>query len=204
MKRLFLLLLFISLLIGPFVNQSQASHKKPKFYSGTIVLNSGDTLACELKFTRKVSEGLLQVKKGDKLEVLTVKDVISFNFQDDEKKATRTFYNLSLIPVLSTRRHEVFVELLYGNNNLAIVNHRTMGFSDKTLQFNPFRKKTVINNLYLFDKKKGLILPLSRENVLEMMEEKKPNIETYLHNSALRLKSINDYITLLDYHATLE
>lgn len=202
MKRL-LGLVFTVLVFMLWLPDALSFHKKPKFYKGIVVLHSGDTLACEMKFTRKVSEGLLQIWKTDHIEVLTVKDVRSFSFEDDKKQQLRTFYNLPLIPDLATRRHEVFVERVYGNENMVIVNHRTMGFSEKSWQFNPFRKKNIVDKFYLLDTRAGLVLPLSKENILAMMKEKKEIIDSYLHSNSLKLKNISDYIALIDYHQSI-
>jgi hypothetical protein len=179
-------------------------HKRPTdFHNGIVVLHSGDTVKCKLKFTRKVAEGLIQVFSDDRIEILTVKQVRYFSFEDRQKKQVRTFYNISITPDLSTRRHEVFVELLYGGADILILNHKSLGFSDKAIQINPFRKKEVINRQYLFSKKTGIALPMSEENILAMMEEKKEEILPYLESSGLKLKSVADYIRLLDYHQSL-
>jgi hypothetical protein len=201
MKRL-LEVCLLSVLLFIFVTTGEAN-KNPEFYKGTVKLFSGDTLTCQLRFTRKVSEGLIQIINDGKFQVLTVKDVSSFAFFDEARKTSRTFLNVSLKPEFSTRRHEVFVEVLHSNDVLAIVNHRTIGYSKKSFQFNPFRKKTVIDNLYLLEKGSGLILPLSKENVLAMMKENKATVETYLETSTLKFKQLSDYATLLDYQQTL-
>jgi hypothetical protein len=201
MKRL-LEVCLLSVLLFIFVTTGEAN-KNPEFYKGTVRLLSGDTLTCQLRFTRKVSEGLIQVFNDGKFQVLTVKDVSSFVFFDEAKKTTRTFLNVALKPEFSTRRHEVFVEILHSNDLLAIVNHRTIGYSKKSFQFNPFRKKTVIDNLYLLDKTTTLIMPLSKENVLAMMKENKASVTNYVESAALKFKQLSDYATLLEYQQTL-
>ena len=173
------------------------------WYNGTVVLQTGDTIAGPLKFTRKVSEGLLQMKKGRQVKVLTVKDVLSFSYYDKKKKKTRRYLTLSLLPDLATRKHEIFIEYIYGNNKVSLLNYKVLGFSEQTLQINPFRTKTVVNRRYLLDNNTGKILPLTKENALELMDEEKREVMSYIHSSGMRLKTVEDYISLLDYHQSL-
>jgi hypothetical protein len=202
MKRLLVLPLIISILSICAAVKGYSTHS-PRFHSGIVVLHSGDTIHCKLNFTRKVSEGLLQIVRENHIEVLTVKDVHSFSYIDEIQKQQRTFYNINFTPDLSTRSHEVFVELLHSTNTISILNHRTLGYSDKSIQFNPFRKKVVVNYYYLLEQKSGLILPLSKENVLLMMEERKNQIVPFIETNGLKLKAVSDFVTLLDYHQTL-
>jgi hypothetical protein len=167
------------------------------------VFHSGDSIQCDLRFTRRVSEGLLQVRKDDKIQILTVKNVSHFRFLDETKQLERVFYNLTLIPQLSTRRHEVFVELVYTTKDISIVNHKTLGFSSKGFQINPFRKKAVVNTFYVVEKYSGLILPLNRTNMLQILDQNKTEVEAYLKSHNVRLKTVSDYISVLEFERTL-
>lgn len=192
----------VFLLLLPFF--ISAADKNPvRWFKGSVVFHSGDTLECKLKFTRKVTEGLIQVMRDDRVEILTVKNLQSFSYFDETRNQVRTYYNLSLIPELSTRKHEIFIELLYGTKTFSLLNHKTLGYSDKTIQINPFRKKVVINKMYLFDKINGVVVPLSRENILLLMEEKKTAVLSFIETNSLKLKRVDDYISLLDYHQNL-
>jgi hypothetical protein len=203
MKRLFVFT-FICVSFSAFTQSlPNPFKKKAPWHNGTVVLHTGDTITGPVKFTRKVSEGLLQMKKGRQVKVLTVKDVLSFSYYDKKKKKTRKYLTLSLLPELATREHEIFIEYIYGNNKLSLLNYKALGFSDQALQINPFRTKTVVNKRYLLDNKTGKILPLTKENVLELMDEEKKEVMTYIHSSGMRLKTVEDYISLLDYHQSL-
>jgi hypothetical protein len=204
MKRL-LILLLVWMSVHAVAGPGKKSHadKHPLWHSGTVVLRSGDTLHCQLNFTRKVAEGLLQVMNGNQIHVLTVKDVISFSYFDEKKNIERKYLTLSLRPDLSTRRHEVFIEHVYGSKKLSILNHKTLGFATTGFQFNPFKKKVVVNYRYLLDNQSGEILPMSRENALQLMKEEKKQILTYIQTNGMRLKTVKEFIVLLDYHDSL-
>ena len=204
MKRL---LLFISPTIFVMCTLLSASglHKKPAdFNEGIVVLHSGDTIRCELKFTRKVSEGLIQVFRNNRVEILTVKDVHAFSFTDKHKNAIRTFYNVTIMPEMSSRKHEVFLELVYGTSKMLILNHRTLGYADNAIQINPFRKKQVVDNQYLLDSRTRVALPLSRQNALAMMSENSKDIVPFIENNSLKFKEVEDFVRLLDFHQSLQ
>lgn len=177
--------------------------KRDRFYPGSVVLHSGDSIICKMRFTRKVAEGLLQIRNGDKVCILTVKDVRSFSFEDPEKKRRRSFVNVNLLPDLSTRRHEVFVEIIHGSGQISIVCHRTLGYAKGSLQINPFRKKQVVNRYYLYRQNSEETLPLTPENILQMLHDKRDKIAPYVQGGGIRLKTVCDYIDLLDYHLSL-
>lgn len=203
MKRLFILTLFaLCIVTSAKPATTKIKHSQP-WHEGLVVLYSGDTIECKLKFTRKVSEGLLQVMKGKRIEILTVKDVAAFSYFDEEKKIVRKFITLSLMPDLSTRKHEIFIEYVYGNDKLSILNYKTLGFAPNTLQINPFRKKSVVNVRYLLNNDTGKVLPMSRENALELMDSEKQDVLSFIQAKGLRLKTVDDFISLLDYHKTL-
>ena len=91
MKRL-LLLVFCFLMVA----EAAQARKKPKFEKGFVVLHSGDTVHCKLRFTRKVAQGLVQIATDTTQQMLTVKQVSSFSFYDDEKHTERMFYNVDI------------------------------------------------------------------------------------------------------------
>jgi hypothetical protein len=185
------------------INSNWVFGEKPKqWYQGTVVFHSGDTLKCKLRFTRMVSEGLLQVLDEDHVEVLTVKDVKTFSYFDSKQSKVRTFFTLPLMPELSTRAHEVFIEHLYSTHNFSILNYKCLGYPEK-LAAMPFRKKKVLNKQYLFDNNTGEILPMSKQNILLLMQDKKTNVVTYLNSNHIKLKSVSEFIQLLDYHQSL-
>jgi hypothetical protein len=197
MKRLLLMWCFCWLLVTPLL-----ADKKPPFHKGHVVLYTGDTLQCSLRFTRKVQEGLLEIVTDKTAQMLTVKQVSEFSYFDEKRQTERIFYNVSLKPELSSRSHEVFVELKHSNDELAIITHRTIGYSKKW-QINPFRKKEVTENYYLLEKHSRMVLPLSKESMLAMMKDDKKTIEAFLETSSIKFRQVSDFITVLDYQQSL-
>jgi hypothetical protein len=204
MKRLLVTLPACILFFLLSVKTSATANNSPhKWHSGTVVMLSGDTIRANVYFTRKVAEGLLQVRKGNQIRILTVKDVISFSYFDENKNSERKFITVSLQPEQSTRSHEIFIELVYSNEQMAILNHKTLGFDNRKIQFNPFRKKIIVNNRYLLDNLSGKVLPMSKENALELMENEKKEILYYIQSNGVRLKTVEDFMALLDFHQSL-
>jgi hypothetical protein len=193
---------FLPLLLLVFIVVTSSFAKVKPWNKGKVVLISGDTVECQLQFTRKVKEGLLQILNGNTEQILTVKQVRSFEYWDEAKKKTRYFSMLSLQPELSGKKHEVFMEIMYSDQHFSIVNHRTMGYSDKTWQFSPFRKKVVVENSYLLENESGEVLPLCKENLLKMAGSKQVELDQFLQ-SFRALKSIRDYMEVLEYHQAL-
>lgn len=202
MKRLILSFLTVCFLIIHY-NAIAGKSKTIPFRDGFVVFHNQDTLRCKLRFTRKVSEGLIQVQRENYIDILTVKDVRSFSYYDETIKKSRTFVNVAFIPNLSTRKHELFVELIYGNEKLTIVNHKTLGYSTNAIQFNPFRSKTIVNNRYILDNQTGKVVPMSKEEVLRLMKSEEREVSSYIQTSGFRMKRVEEFIAVLDYYATL-
>jgi hypothetical protein len=203
MKRLLIITLLGISSIFSYAGDKPSDKNLQSWHKGIVVFHSGDTIHCRLQFTRKVEEGLLQVMKGDQIGILTVKDVKAFSYFDEKKNQVRRFVTLSLMPELSTRNHEIFIEHLYSNARLSILNHRMLGFSAHAFQINPFRTKTVVNKQYLLDNATGTVLPMSKENILSLMKSEQKEILRYIQSNGIRLKSVADFKSLLDYHQSL-
>jgi hypothetical protein len=205
MKRLLLMsisVLFLSLAAVASAPQKSKFHKH-NWYFGEVVLNNGDTLHGQLNFTRKVTEGLLQVLQGMKIKVLTVKDVRSFSYFDNQKKTERKFVTMPLTPEFSTREHEVFVEQVYGNFTFTIVNHRTLGYPSGKFHFNPLKRKSVVDNQYLVVNHSGEIVRMSIDNLLVLMKNDRRAVLEYIRERGIKVKKIEDFISVLDFHQSL-
>lgn len=177
-----------------FANESFGKKKPSVWHQGKVILTSGDTLDCQLRLTRKVSEGLLQItENGLQHRVLTVNEVISFMYQDTVRKCARVFYSLVMKPESSGKEHGVFVESLYFNDHFGIVIHRTMGISKKNIQINPFRKKTIVENYYKVDRDEVGVSALTYGEALTLLQNEKANIISALHREDIRLRSVEDY-----------
>lgn len=196
-------LLLVFLLTLTFCSAYAKDHLKG-WHQGVVVSTAGDTLHCYLRLTRKVSEGLLQVtQNGIQSRILTVKEVKAFSYYDPEKKYDRVFYAVVMQPETSGKPHGVFTESLYSNDEYGIVNHRTMGVSEKNFQINPFRKRTVVDNLYLVKRADKSVRAITHQEALDLLASEREKIMVFLKTNA-RLKSINDYTAAIDpSHKTL-
>jgi hypothetical protein len=194
-------LLFVSIEVHSFPLRKIFHHKQ--WNRGMVAFANGDTIYCQLSFTRKVTEGLLQILDGRRIRVVTVKEVSAFSFYDSDKKRNRKYITLSFLPSLSTREHEVFVEQLYTNNNFLIVNHRTLGYRTGKFRLHPLGKKTVVDNRYLIDNRSGKILPMEKESLLQFVDDERQEILAFIQQKGIKIKSIKDFILVLDYHQSL-
>jgi hypothetical protein len=101
------------------------------------------------------------------------------------------------------RPHEIFIEYIYGNGKVWIMNHKMLGFSKKVFQFNPFGKRTVVNQRYLLNHESGELLPMSKENALALMSGERREVLSFIQSNGLRLKTVDDFIALLDFQKSL-
>lgn len=198
MKQLLPSFLFLFLLT---TSLNALAEKGKQWHDGIVTFHTGDTLHCKLRFTRIASEGLIQVLEQDQIRILTVKDVRSFSYVDKEKHRVRTFFSLPFQSDMATVKREVFLEHIYSSDNFSILNYKTMGFKERA--FNPLQRKSVVNKPYLLNNLTGEILPMSRENILLLMEDKKKTIISYLNNHNIKLRSLPEFIDLLNYHQSI-
>ena len=198
MKRL---LLFSVIVLSCVVSYSYGKTKP--WSKGKVTLYSGEVIECELRFTRKVKEGLLYIRQSlTKEQILTVRQVRSFEYFDEKRNLHRSFTTLSVQPELSGKRHEVFMEIIFQGTYFTIVNHRTLGYEKNRLNINPFTKKVVVDNAYLVCNKNQETVPLTRENLMQMIDGKQSEVDAYIR-SKRSLKSVQDYTAVLEYHQAL-
>src|SRR5690606_25509908 len=95
----------------------------PDWTAGLVVLETDDTVSCTLRFNQMVPEGLLQVLDGENILTLSVKDVKCFFFFDPKKDRYRKFFTLS-VPFRGAVAREMFLEYIYGNGRVSILNHK--------------------------------------------------------------------------------
>jgi hypothetical protein len=173
----------------------------PGWTSGFVILESNDTVACTLRFNQMVTEGLLQVLDGENVLTLSVKDVKAFVFFDPKKARYRTFLTLS-VPLNSAVKREIFLEYVYGNEEVSILNHKTVGYAHAYMEFSPLKQATPLNKQYLLDSATGRLLPLSKENALSILNEKQ-KVETFINDQGIRFKKVSDYVKVFEYHQSL-
>lgn len=187
--------------ITPQTNPSAPIHFYPDWTTGFIVLETDDTVACKLRYNQLVPEGLLQVLDGETILTLSVKDVKSFFFFDPKKDRQRRFYTLS-IPINGYVKREMFLEYIYGNENVSILNHKTMGLARVYMEYTPFKQPIPLNRQYLLDCRTGEVLPISEENAMSLLEEKQ-KVAAFIDNHHIRFRKISDYVKVFEYDRSL-
>jgi hypothetical protein len=201
--------LFIITLI-PFFCKAQINPRKleeryTNWKNGTVVLDTGDTIACELSYNQTVSEGLLQVKDGDNVLTLTVNDVFAFSYFDHDKEHMRTFLALAVKNAEgSNYKRKYFLEYHYGNDKIAIVSHKTIFILHiNTNYYNDLKKPVPIAYRYLLNVETDEIFPFDEDNAIFLMKDKEKIIKNYMNENKLKLRKEEDYIKVFQYYASL-
>ncbi len=173
----------------------------PDWTRGTVVLETNDTVTCDLRFNQMVPEGLLQVLDRDHVLTLSVKDVKCFYFFDERRDRYRKFFTLN-IPLNNRVNREMFVEYVYGNDRVTILNHKTMGLPYDYMEFTPFKQPIPLNRQYLLDVRSGTLLPVSRENALTLVR-KKEQVEKFIKQNDIRFRKLSDFVKVFEYDHAL-
>lgn len=173
----------------------------PDWTPGSIVLETNDTVSCTLRYNQMVPEGLLQVLDGENILTLSVKDVKCFFFFDTARNRYRKFFTLS-VPLNGQLSREMFMEYVYGNENVSILNHKTMGLAHSYMEYTPFRQPVPVNHLYLLDCQTGEVLPISQENALSMIE-KKEIVTGFIQTNGIRFRKLSEYVKVFEYDKSL-
>lgn len=187
--------------IPPQSNPNGPLHFYPDWIAGMVVLETNDTVACTLRYNQMVPEGLLQVLDGETILTLSVKDVKCFFFYDARKHRYRKFYTLS-IPMNGGVEREMFLEYIYGNENVSILNHKTMGLAHSYMEYTPFKQPIPLDKQYLLDCRTGKLLPISEENAMSLLDEKQ-KVNAFIENHQIRFRKISDYVKVFEYDRSL-
>lgn len=173
----------------------------PDWTPGMIVLETDDTVACTLRYNQLVPEGLLQVRDGETTLTLSVRDVKSFFFYDDRQQRERQFYTLS-VPVNGRTSREMFFEYIYGNDKVSILNHKSMGLAHAYMEYTPFKQPIPINKQYFLNCRTGELLPVTEENALSLLDQKKL-VSNFIQENHIRFRKISDYVKIFEYDQSL-
>lgn len=177
-------------------------HFYPDWTPGMVVLESNDTVACMLRYNQLVPEGLLQVRDGETVLTLSVRDVKCFFFFDARKDRYRKFYTLT-VPVNKSISREMFLEYIYGNDKVSILNHKTMGLAHTYMEYTPFKQPIPISKQYLLNCHTGELLPISEENALSLMG-KSDLVNNFIELNHIRFRKLSDYVKVFEYDRSLE
>lgn len=187
--------------VTPQSSPNASIHFYPDWTAGRVVLETNDTVACTLRYNQMVPEGLLQVLEGETVLTLSVKDVKGFFFFDPKKDRVRQFYTL-LIPMNGGVKREMFLEYVYGNENVSILNHKTMGLAHAYMEYTPFKQPIPLNKQYLLDCRTGEVLPISQENAMSLLEQKQ-KVAAFIEDRHIRFRKISDYVKVFEYDRSL-
>jgi len=174
---------------------------QPDWTPGMVVLETDDTVACILRYNQLVPEGLLQVREGETILTLSVRDVKSFSFYDLRRERYRKFYTLS-VPVNGGLSREMFFEYIYGNDKVSILNHKTMGLARGYMEYTPFKQPIPINKPYFLNCRTGELLPVTAENALSLLDKKKL-VKDFIEENHIRFRKMSDYVRIFEYDQSL-
>src|SRR5690606_11939882 len=130
----------------------------------------------------------LQVLDEGNVLTLSVKEVKCFFFFDPKKNRYRKFFTLS-VPIHGTIDREIFLEYVYGNERVSILNHKTMGLAHAYMGFTPFKQPSPVSKQYLLNCLTGTLMPISRDNALTLIT-KKPDVAAFIESHDIRFKKI--------------
>jgi hypothetical protein len=83
-----------------FETPEKLNDKLDKWYDGNIQLENGQSINKTFAYNPMTIEGMLKVKEGNKVSMLTVRHVKKFSFYDSLESRTRVFYPMEFKPGL--------------------------------------------------------------------------------------------------------
>lgn len=185
------------------IKPKYTNHYTLAWSKGSVIFNTGDTLHCDLRYHQSISNGTLQVMEGETIITLNANEVTTFSFFDEGKSKMRKFSTL----LVSGKEHEhqnVFVERLYDDQQFSILNHKTVDVPYDYMNYSRFISKPVpLSKKYILDVKTGVLWPLSKENVLRLLEKKRTEISSFINQHHIKFKRVSDYIDIFQYHSSL-
>ena len=182
---------------------------------GKVTFKNGETQYCMLNYDATVSEGLLQVKESKKILTYTVKDVESFSFFDDRAEQWRRFYSFPLYLVPNGVSRDFFMELVYNGERWSILRKKERWVGSRAYQTlspenylwqRPEKKVKYARYYqicYMLDMETGRIEELTKELFLGAISDKEQKVKEFMKENRLRLHTIDDYVSLLDYYHQL-
>ena len=198
MKRLLLPILLF------YFSSVFAQHTNEKFLldwtDGVVVFNTGDTLQCDMRFNQAGAHPILQIRKQGHTLTIPSNDVKQFSFFDSAKNRTRTFTSF---PSPEAVNQACYMERIYGDSHFSILNRKTIEIASE-LDLVRFAVKPVKTyKRYLFNESTGELLPLSKENLFQLLSTKKSEIQSYVRSNGIRFRRISDFIKVFEYHNSL-
>lgn len=203
MKRLLLTITFLFVVFG--MSGQTASNSVASFsaewHRGKVIFATGDTLSCDVRFNNALPVGILQIRSSGTILTIEPEDVKSFTWYDEDKERTRKFFSL-LVTTEELSSHRAFMESLYDDREVSIVNHKTLGLPYEYMNYTRFiSKPSRVNRKYLLDFSTGQLLPMSRENALKLVGDRNEVI-SFIQSRRIRFKSLEDYIDVFEFKSS--
>lgn len=198
MKRLLLPTLLIS--FSSLFAQQTSEKFLLEWTNGIVIFTTGDTLQCEMRFNQAGAHPILQIRNQGHTLTLPTRDVKQFTFFDTTKNRARTFSSFANSEKVN---QTCYMERIYGDAHFSILNRKTIETPNE-LDFIRFAMKPARTyKRYLFSESTGELLPMSKENLFQLLETKKSEIESYVRTNGIRFRRISDFIKVFEYHNTL-
>lgn len=204
MKRL---LLFVALFycVSAAVAQQMSNHVESyslTWHDGQVIFNTGDTVACNVRFNETIAKGVLQIMEDDNIVTVVADDVESFSFYDTQNDKLRKFTSMPL--VIDNSQQKAFLERLYDDPQFSILKHKTLDVPYEYMNYTRLISKPVrMSRRYILNISTGELLPLSKENTLRLLASRKTEITSFIQEHHIRFKKVTDYINVFQYHSSL-
>jgi hypothetical protein len=200
----FILIFFIAC-FTPLLSYSQRFVEE-FWHQGKIYLESGDTLAGNLKFS--LENELIQLDAGGNLVTLTSRKVLSFQFYDRYEQRDRFYYTLPFAKV-SNYKTPSFFELLSQGDPVTVLCREVL-VNQTSMVNNPYnwvgpgipvtRRFVKANMYFLF--KNGKIKPYdgTKKDLLVQLQDRESAVKDYIKNNRVRFDNRQDIIALVEYY----
>jgi hypothetical protein len=170
--------------------------------NGRVIFNTGDTIACKVRFNETIAKGVLQIMENESIVTVTADDVGSFSFYDAQGDKLRKFSTMSLLK--DDSQQKVFLERLYDDQQFSILKHKTLDVPYEYMNYTRLISKPVLmSKRYILNVSTGELLPLSKENALRLLAHRKTEITSFIQEHHIRFKRVADYINVFQYHNSL-
>ncbi len=204
LRCLFLLLLSGQIALGQ-ANKT-LNEKLQDWYFGTIVMKSGDVIECDFAYSPIVAEGLLQFNYEGINYTAGPSKVSSFNFYDETTENVRKFQSFPLYSELTQATVEVFFEILHESAYISLVGRKTTDL--KPGHFNPSRMSTakVMKGYerYMIDMGSNNLHEMTKKELLKITKDEKAEVKSYIKQEHLKLIRSDDFISVIDFYASLK
>ena len=200
--------------IGCIATQAYAQ-RNAYWIEGKVTFKNGHTQYCMLNYDATVSEGLLQIREGEKLLTYTVKDVERFSFFDDNAGQWRRFYSIPFYLTQGKVTREFFMELVYSGEQWSILRKKERWVGPYTYQVlspesyvlqraeKKIKYARFYEQSYLLDMETGAVEELTKDTLLESVRDQKPAMKAFIKEHRLRFHAVEDFVDLLNYYHQL-